>query len=428
MINQNSIAAIDGEGFLGNFVKPLYKSYCFSRIPATIRYVLTGQNRELALPMDVLGEQSDSCDVAILLFLDGFGWRFFEHYLEKSSFLQHFVREGTSNKLTAQFPSTTAAHATCIHTGQEVGESGVYEWFYYEPKVDRVIAPLLSSFAGDKKIGTLEVAGVEVAALYPQKTLYQQFKEEGIHSYILQPINIAHSLYSQAMSRGALYQPYHHLGEALDYAVELVKTAPLGEKRYICLYFGEIDAVGHRHGLFSEEYDQTVIQALARLEERLYKKLQGVEKKIAVMVTADHGMIEIDPAKTFYINRELPEIIPYLKKNREGKPIAPAGSCRDFFLHVEESHLREVEMCLKEALGKTTWIVKTSELIQKQFFGSHAPSKDFLSRVGNLVILPHGHESIWWYEKDRFEENFFAMHGGLTREEMETIFLFSSPR
>jgi hypothetical protein len=44
--------------------------------------------------------------------------------------------------------------------------------------------------------------------------------------------------------------------------------------------------------------------------------------------------------------------------------------------------------------------------------------------VGNLVILPYEHEAIWWYEKGRFEQHFYAAHGGLTRKEMETIFLF----
>jgi hypothetical protein len=41
--------------------------------------------------------------------------------------------------------------------------------------------------------------------------------------------------------------------------------------------------------------------------------------------------------------------------------------------------------------------------------------------VGNLVILPYAYESVWWYEKDKFEMRFRGHHGGLTPQEMETI-------
>jgi hypothetical protein len=41
--------------------------------------------------------------------------------------------------------------------------------------------------------------------------------------------------------------------------------------------------------------------------------------------------------------------------------------------------------------------------------------------VGNLVILPYRYESVWWYEKDKFEMKFRGHHGGLTPQEMETI-------
>jgi len=41
--------------------------------------------------------------------------------------------------------------------------------------------------------------------------------------------------------------------------------------------------------------------------------------------------------------------------------------------------------------------------------------------VGNLVILSYRYESVWWYEKGKFEQNFYGHHGGLTPQEMETI-------
>jgi len=35
------------------------------------------------------------------------------------------------------------------------------------------------------------------------------------------------------------------------------------------------------------------------------------------------------------------------------------------------------------------------------------------------VILSYRYESIWWYEKGKFEQKFYGHHGGLTPQEME---------
>jgi hypothetical protein len=39
--------------------------------------------------------------------------------------------------------------------------------------------------------------------------------------------------------------------------------------------------------------------------------------------------------------------------------------------------------------------------------------------VGNLVVLAYRHESVWWYEKGKFEQHYYGHHGGLTPQEME---------
>ena len=51
-------------------------------------------------------------------------------------------------EIETQFPSTTTAHVTTMHTGRPVGEHGLYEWHVHEPALDAIITPLLFSFAG----------------------------------------------------------------------------------------------------------------------------------------------------------------------------------------------------------------------------------------------------------------------------------------
>ena len=95
----------------------------------------------------------------MLLLVDGFGWRFLQEYEDRYPFLARFGRDGVVAKLTSQFPSTTSAHVTTLHTGLPVGTSGIYEWFQLEPSLDAVIAPLLFSFAWGSSQADLRPGG-----------------------------------------------------------------------------------------------------------------------------------------------------------------------------------------------------------------------------------------------------------------------------
>ncbi len=43
MLNSNSLNAVNGAKYSQNFVKPLYDTYCFSALPQTVEFLLTGE-------------------------------------------------------------------------------------------------------------------------------------------------------------------------------------------------------------------------------------------------------------------------------------------------------------------------------------------------------------------------------------------------
>ncbi|MFI5333861.1 MAG: alkaline phosphatase family protein [Chlamydiales bacterium] len=423
MINSHAEKAVKEATFSKRFGKPLYNSYCFSNIPGTLQKLLGVQSNLPALPADVVGGKYDTYDLIFLLFVDGFGWKFFEKYVDNYPFLKRFVQEGVASKITTQFPSTTANHVTCMNTGLNVGQSGVYEWFYYEPKLDRVIAPLLFSYAGDGQSETLRTVRVDPYQIYPNKTIYEEMHRQGITSHIVQHLSITHSTYSQMMFRGAQLLPYASPRQAMRTMVEFGQTNAK-KPDYVYFYFGDIDGAGHRQGIGSPGFEKAVDQFFTEIEEHFWQPLNKTKRKTACVLIADHGMVPVDPETTFYINKKFPVLQKHLKRNAQDKLIAPAGSCRDFFLHIKEEHLEETHLMLKRELKGKAEIYKTEELIQEGLFGNAPPSAAFKSRVGNLVILPYINEAIWWYEKGHFEQRFLGAHGGLTRDEMETIFLF----
>ncbi|HEU5229477.1 MAG TPA: alkaline phosphatase family protein [Ktedonobacteraceae bacterium] len=420
MLNTTSVNTVNRSRFSQRFVQPCYDSYCFSNLPSTIEFLLTG-NGQSALPLDVFGNFPTRYDKVIFFFIDAFGWQFFERYAEKYHFLKTVLSQGVVSKMTSQFPSTTAAHVTCMHTGLNVGQSGVYEWNYYEPLVDEIISPLLFSYAGDKTArDTLKQrSDIPPPAFFPRQTFYRALQAQGVTSHIFQYHAYTPSTFSDIVFRGATVHPYQNLPEAFGALSELVTTKSMTPAYYF-LYYDRIDTVCHNHGPTSRQFEDAVDTYLTTLDQFFYKAIRGKTNNTLFMLTADHGHTPVDPRRTFYLNKRLSEIKSSLKTNKRGSLLVPAGSPRDMFLHVKDEKIDELLPYLQERLAGIAEIYRTDDLLRQHFFGLQEPSPALLSRLGNVVILPYKNETVWWYEEGKFDMHFFGHHGGLTPEEMET--------
>ncbi len=417
MLNQRSLATVAGSRYTAEFLKPAYGSYCFAHIPDTVK-ALFGVPAATPLPPDVLPAAS-GYDHVILFLIDAFGWRFFERYADEAPFLKEMLAGGVVSQLTSQFPSTTAAHITCMNSGLPDGVSGVHEWFYYEPAVDAVIAPLLYSYAGETKPEGLTKLGVKAGDIFPDATLYLPLQAAGVQSYTFNHQSYARSSFTTFYNRGADGVPYLTWAEAL---VNLrLKLAQTPGRAYAYLYFGFADALLHTYGPDTPQVDAEA-RALLWLLDGWLRDMRPAPRTL-LLVTADHGMAQVSPKTTVYLNQRLPELLPLLRVNRRGDLIRFGGSPRDLFLYVRDAALAEAEALLTQALAGQALSVKTADLIDQGFFGPPPVSQRLLDRVGNLAILPFAGEAVFWYEKDRFEQKFYGHHGGLTPEEMVIPFM-----
>jgi predicted AlkP superfamily pyrophosphatase or phosphodiesterase len=385
-------------------VRPAYGGRSFADIPATVVRLLTGGRGGLA--PEILGSLDRRWTRVVLVVADGFGWFVAERHADHP-FLKRVAADGVLAKLTSQFPSTTSAHMTTLHTGVPVGESGIYEWFQYEPALDRLIAPLLFSYAGDDRRETLRGSGLDPAALYPRETIYERLAAAGVASHAVQHAAIADTTFSRAMLRGAAVRPF----TADDGWV--AETAAAGPG-YTVAYVDDVDAVGHEHGPDSGAHAAAatgVLDGLATLADLL-----AAGGETLLLVTADHGQVRVHPATTVYVNERLPELARHLRGGDDGRPLAPAGSARDLFLHVLPGHLDDVQWLLEDLLGETAEVRPTHELMDEGVFGAAGPR--LRERIGDVVVLPRPGESVWWREPGRFDMHFRGHHGGLSADEM----------
>lgn len=384
------------------FIKPRYDEGGFAEIPNRVIKVFA----------------SGDYDAVVLFLVDAFGWRFYERF-QDAAFIQRIAKHGAIEKLTSQFPSTTAAHVTTIHTGLPVGLSGVHEWFYYEPHVDAIIAPLLFSRAGTKERDQLKAEKVKPTSIYPRGIFYPALKKMGVEPYVFGVRDYTPSTYSKAVMTGAKQSSFKTLSEAL------INVGQLLEKEikpvYVHLYFDKIDALCHEYGPTAPQ-TEAEIETFLLIMDNYFERIFKGKKRVLFLMTADHGMAEVDPQTTIYLNTNsnFKGFERFIKTNRQGKLLVPAGSARDMFLYIKDDLLDEAQSFLTGRLEGQADVVKTETLIADGYFGPEI-SQRFRERVGNLLVLPYLYESVWWYEKDRFEQAFYGHHGGLTPQEMETI-------
>ncbi|MGH1350058.1 MAG: alkaline phosphatase family protein [Methyloligellaceae bacterium] len=418
MLNKQSIDAVEASVFSRSFRKPLYDSYCFSNIPGTVEKLLTGETEFSQLPADTI--TGNAYDKIVLFFVDAFGWRFFERYREKYPVLQRFVKQGIASKITSQFPSTTAAHVTTIHTGQRVDESGVFEWHYYEPKLDTIIAPLRFSYACEKEADGLQSV-IDACELYPNTSIYQKLGDKGVNTYLFQSCDYTPSSYGNVVTRGLRNQ-----NAFVDWEVALgdLSKAVMEEdgKAYFYFYFGDIDSIGHRSGPNSDEFHEKADRFFTKLEELFVNVVQGQCGSTLMLMTADHGQTDIDPATTIYLNKELPEVVEWTRTNAKGELLAVGGSCRDMFLYIKDKYVCTAMEKITTLLEGKAEVYLVDDLMKLGFFGDK-PGKELKARIGNICILPYQNDSVFWWEENRYEQKFYGHHGGLTPAEMDTIFL-----
>jgi Type I phosphodiesterase / nucleotide pyrophosphatase len=326
-----------------------------------------------------------------LVLIDAFGLRFLERHDDHP-----FVRRLAVTPLQTQTPSTTTAHIPTLHFGMPVTEHGLYEWNLYEPSLDDVIVPFLFARAGDPP-GALLKEGFDVRRLSPGPSLYRRLEEHGIRSATYGPDRIAGSPFGTIALAGSSTHPFPDLATGVRELADAMSD-PDGP-HYATLYWDIVDATGHLHGPSSPEFDASIREALDALAP-----LQALEG-VTVLLTADHGQVDVAPDRVDYLDELWPQLTEYLTQPK------PAGSARDVFLHV-----REPETVIAELAAR---LDGRAEVRMAASLFDHVGER-LAARLADVVVLPVADREAWLRSAAGVEQHFRGHHGGLDPAETAT--------
>lgn len=414
MINDHTLGRF--ESLADGLLKPLH-DYSFGNLAPTLHRLLTGETIGPLLPPDCFGPGGyPSPRKVVLVFIDSFGWQFWQRYGETSTVMRRVMRDGVLTPISALFPSTTAASVTTLNFGTLPARHGVYEWNMYVPALGQTIQSLPFTTLGKKPASCVDLGFHVEAMIAPAPTMHQRLAAHGVRSIQLAHRSYARSPYNRVASAGAEIVEHDRLPEALLQLEELLGS--IDGKALINLYWAGLDATAHVFGPGSPRHDEDVRAFWSLLDQ----SLAGLASpETLFLFTADHGHIGVPADETLFVNERWPEINGWLARSPAGQTIWPNGSPRDMFLHFAPDHRQEGLDALQAGLDGIAEVMPVDDALAHGLFGPSQVSDELRRRLGDVLVLPRLGHFVWWREPGLVGNTFHGHHGGLTAEELVTV-------
>jgi len=396
-------------------IKPDYTGYCLSNVPAKVLSIFGLSEDRPTLPRDALGSvETSGVENVILLLCDGLGYKEWHRQTGKG-FIGALSEKGNVRPITTVFPSTTAAALTTVSTGLTPQEHGLPEWYVWLDEVGSVVVTLPFARVGERGRDTLE-GELNPRALFDGRTIFQKLKEEGVGCTALTSRSLAYTSYSRVSREGSAVVPYSTASDLTVSLRRLVEEARGPNLFYA--YWSYVDTIEHTYGPETDEAEvEASLISHALMEGFLSKLDREAAKRTLILMTADHGQIQVEPEETLYVNRFI-KLVRALARSSAGERIPPWGSARDVDFRVEEGKLDAVRGYLQEKLAGVASVMTTDEAMEQGLFGIGEPSLKFRRRVGNLMVLPHDRNLVWYRYSRGDSLELRGHHGGLHEDEM----------
>ncbi|MFD6396430.1 alkaline phosphatase family protein [Nocardia sp. NPDC060249] len=340
---------------------------------------------------DRLGLDLDVDRVCVLL-VDGLG----AQALAAESAAAPFLTSLPDTSIDAGFPSTTATSLTTLGTGLPAGEHGIVGYCMRLPGEDRLFNSLRWQLMGDgPKVDAR--ATLPPDRIQPQRTVFERATEAGIAAVQVAPSYQDGSGLTLAGWRGGGFRTAYSVGDLVDGVLNALTSAP---KTLVYTYHSELDTTGHARGPASRAWrfelanvDRIAAEIAARLPARS-----------ALIVTADHGMVEL-------VERVDYDTHPHLSDNVTALGGEPRAR------HVYTDDPAAVAGTWRGVLGSGFLVRTRDEAIDAGWFGP-VVTRDAAARIGDLVVIASGDGGVVRSGAEPLQSMMVGHHGSLTAAEL----------
>jgi hypothetical protein len=292
---------------------------------------------------------------AIIVLIDGLG----EQLLARDSGYTPFFRSlaGQRRTVSTGFPSTTANSLSSLATGRLPGAHGVVGYRLLDPAKDAVFNQLTWDL------------DVDPVTWVPDATLFERLETADVDVVSLGEAKFAGRGLNRASLRGGRFRASKTLEERCAQALAEVRAPGT---RLVYLYWGGLDKTGHVHGSNSAQWTEE----LERIDLALSRLAQDLPHDAAMIVTADHGMVDIDHDTRLDLV-DAPELKAGLR-HLGGEP-------RALHLYAQPGAAGDVAAAWTETLGDRALVLPQAEAVRRDYFGPVDPR--VTGRIGDVVVI-----------------------------------------
>lgn len=336
-------------------VKPQYGTASLSDVlPSVLSILDVPQGR------DILGLAESFTGVrrVVVLLIDGLGYHLYPQAAAHSPLLAaaYNGQLGQMRQLTTNFPSTTPTSLVSLGAGVSPGEHGVLGFTVNVPGTDKVLTHIIWQDDPDP------------LTWQPVTTCFEHAANSGVNVSIVSRVYPSGGL-SHAAFRGGRRVDVQTAQES---ATEVRKALADGDRSLVYGYFPTVDKMGHEYGVDSTQW-QT---AITEVEHLLQLIIADLPSDTGLLVTADHGMINVDGDETRIDVSQHPML-------RDGVKLI-AGEPRARYLHTYPGAVEKVAQTWRKVLGDRAYVWTRDEAVEAGWFGAMSPMH--AARVGDVVV------------------------------------------
>ena len=350
------------------------------------------------LPADPLGLAAALAGArrVMVLLVDGLGADLLRAHADLAPTLAALARP--VGDLSAPCPSTTPVSLATLGTGLPPGSHGILGFVTDIPGADRTLNHV--QWADDPDPDVWQA----------RPTVFEQADAAGVPTTAVGPYAYAGSGLSRAVYRGASYTGAVSHGDLVALALRSLAATP---RALVYGYIPELDLTGHVRGIDSPSWRAQLSLVDAVVEQLV----DGLPDDAALLVTADHGMLDVPAGARFDLDAE-----PALA---DGVRVL-AGEPRARYVHAVPGAEEDVLQRWREVLGDRAWVVGRDEAAASGVFG---PVDDAVAaRIGDVVALARGSWAMVTPEREPGPSRLTAYHGSLTATELAIPLLVARGR